>query len=290
MPGLSSTGLPTDTALVVTTSGSSGEPRGVILSHAALQASTRASLERLGCRPGERWVLALPVQHIAGLQVIARARALGTAPILVTDPGDPHAIGSACAAAHHVALVPTQLVRCLEAGVNLSHLRTVLVGGGPIPTTLSDRAAAAGIRMVRSYGMTELCGGCVYDGVPLDDVEVRIGSTDEARRPRLDVHDGSVGIILLRGPMRATGYLPPAASDAFLPDGWFRTDDLGSLEAGRLTVFGRRDDVIVSGGVNVPAPSVEQALRTLAGIEAEIAATDLSAVQVNDAALREELV
>jgi o-succinylbenzoate---CoA ligase len=108
---------------VVPTSGSTGAPRSVVLTHAALAASTAASLARLGCQPGERWVLALPLQHIAGLQVLARARALGSDPVLVERAGDPLAIARAVADAEHVALVPTQLVRCLDAGVSLAHLR-----------------------------------------------------------------------------------------------------------------------------------------------------------------------
>jgi o-succinylbenzoate---CoA ligase len=243
--------LPADTALVVPTSGSTGTPRSVVLSHAALAASTHTSLTRLGCRPGEHWVLALPLQHIAGLQVLARARALGTDPILVERAGDPQAIARAVSDAEHVALVPTQLVRCLDAGVPLDRLRTVLVGGAAITSALTERALAAGVPFVRSYGMTEMCGGCVYDGRPLDGVEV---ATDED------------GVIRLRGPMRASGYLETAASAAFTDDGWFTTDDLGALTDGDLTVHGRRDDIIISGGIKVSAARIEQELAGLPGV------------------------
>jgi len=254
--------VPAGTALVVPTSGSTGTPRAVVLSHAALAASTAASLAALDCAPGERWALALPVRHVAGLQVLARARALGTTPYVVPDPGDPAALAAAAAHAEHIAIVPTQLVRCLDAGVDLTRFRSVLVGGGPLAPDRAVQARAAGVRLVQSYGMTETCGGCVYDGLPLSGVEVDV-----------DGLPGEEGRIRLRGPMLATGYLDPSPADAarFTPDGWFITDDLGRLSADadgatRLEVIGRGDDVINTGGVKVVPATVEAALRTLAGV------------------------
>ena len=248
--------LPAGTALVVPTSGSTGTPRAVILSHAALAASTAASITRLGCTFGERWALALPLRHVAGLQVLARARALGTDPHAVLDPGDPAAIAEAANHAEHIALVPTQLVRCLDAGDDvtraLARFRTVLVGGGPLAPGRIAQARDAGIRLVLSYGMTETCGGCVYDGRPLADVDVAI-----------DADPGESGRIRLRGPMLAAGSLDPV-DDAtrFTPDGWFVTDDLGRLDAdGTLEVLGRVDAVINTGGVKVDPLTVETLLR-----------------------------
>jgi len=249
--------LPAGTALIVPTSGSTGAPRVVMLSHAALTASTAASLAALDCFPGERWALALPVRHVAGLQVLARARALGTAAYLVADPGDPRALAAASAHAERIALVPTQLVRCLDAGVDLTGFRTVLVGGGPLDPDRAAEARAAGVRVVQSYGMTETCGGCVYDGRPLPGVEV-------------EVVDGR---IRLRGPMLATGYLDASPEDAarFTPDGWFVTDDLGRLHTDPdghplLEVIGRGDAVINTGGVKVVPAAVEALLRTVVGV------------------------
>jgi O-succinylbenzoic acid--CoA ligase len=234
-----------------------------VLSHAALAASTAASLAALGCSPGERWALALPVRHIAGLQVLARARALGTSAHVVPDPGDPEALAAAATHAEHIAIVPTQLVRCLDADVDLTGFRTVLVGGGPLDADRAAQAGAAGVRLVQSYGMTETCGGCVYDGRPLSGAEVAV----------VEDRPGEAGRIRLRGPMIATGYLDPSPADAdrFTTDGWFVTDDLGRLHtdadgATLLEVIGRADDVINTGGVKVAPAAVEAALRTLASV------------------------
>jgi o-succinylbenzoate---CoA ligase len=237
------------TALVVATSGSTGEPKGVLLSHDALRASTEASLARLGCVPGDRWLLALPVHHVAGLQVLARARALGTAPMIV-DGGDLGAV--AAAEAEHVSLVPTQLARLLDAGADLARFRTILLGGARPDAALLGRAVVAGARVVVSYGLSESCGGCVYDGVPLEGVEVDVPASGPAGGP-----------IRLRGRVLCSGYRTadrdrPAADD----DGWLTTGDLGRLVAGRLEVVGRADDVVISGGENVPAAAVAARLRT----------------------------
>jgi O-succinylbenzoic acid--CoA ligase len=253
--------LPAGTALVVPTSGSTGEPRAIVLGHAALAASTAESVAALGCAPGERWVLALPLRHVAGLQVLARARALGTAPHVVTDPGDPHAIAAAADHAEHIALVPTQLVRCLDAGAEvitaLARFRSVLVGGGPLAPGRIAQAREAGVALTLSYGMTETCGGCVYDGRTLAGVEVAIEAPPGAP-------SDTPGRIRLRGPMLATGQLDPSPQDAarFTADGWFVTDDVGRLtEDGTLEVHGRADAVINTGGVKVDPTAVEALLR-----------------------------
>lgn len=237
-----------DVALVVATTGSTGPPKGVLLTHDALAASVAASLARLACQPGDRWTLALPVHHVAGITVLLRARALGTDAEVVAQSELPSAT------ADHVSLVPTQLTRLLDAGVDVARWRTILLGGAAPPPGLLARAAAAGARVVTSYGMTETCGGCVYDGVPLDDVEVAIA--DDGR-------------IRVRGPVLFGGYRPDAAAAArdglatghLDAEGWFTTADLGHLDAdGRLQVLGRADDVVVTGGENVSAPAVRAAL------------------------------
>lgn len=231
------------TALVATTSGSTGAPKGVELSHAALDAMAAASLARLGAEPGtDRWLACLPLVHVAGIAVLVRSRLLGT-PALVHPRFDPGAVADADATM--VSLVPTMLGRLLEAGVDLRRFRAILLGGAAPPPGLLDRARAAGARVVLTYGMTETCGGCVYDGVPLDGVAVAVGA--DAR-------------IAVRGPVLFTRYhAVPATGPG--PDGWFTTPDRGHWSPdGRLEVLGRVDDVIVTGGHNVAAGALARLL------------------------------
>lgn len=259
--------VPDGVALVVRTSGSTGAPRGVMLDAAALRASADATHDRLG--GAGRWVLSLPLVHVAGLQVVVRSLVAGLDPVVVAADGpfDGAAWLSAVAGAPDGAplygsLVPTQLervVRAAEQGADdagVRRLAAVLLGGAATPAPLLDRAAAVGLPVVRTYGMTETCGGCVYDGVPLAGVDVRLGG----------------GAVELAGPVLARGYLdrPDLDAASFVADGarrWFRTQDLGVLDGeGRLTVLGRRDDVLVTGGTKVAPAAVEAALALLPGI------------------------
>src|SRR5581483_6870485 len=241
-------GVSEDTAVIVGTSGSTGEPKGVLLSAAALRHSARASLARVGARPGERWLCCLPVTHIAGLQVLVRSLVGGTEPAWAAR-ADAQAIAeSAGAGVAHVSLVPTQLQRL---GVDLSILNTfksVLLGGAAANPGLLADARRAGVPVVTTYGMSETCGGCVYDGMPLDGV-------------RIDIRDGRVWI---GGAVLFQGYWGGSAAPA---DGWFRTGDLGSVDAaGRLTVLGRADDVINTGGHKVIPAEVTAALASCPGV------------------------
>lgn len=234
---------PAGTALVVPTSGSTGAPKGVLISHRALRASVRSGLDRLGCRPDDVWLACLPPHHVAGLLVLLRARELGTEPVLA-PAADPETVASADAS--HVALVPTMLARLLDADVDLTRFRTVLLGGAPPTPGLLERAADAGVCIVASYGMTETTGGCVYDGAPLDGVDVR--SDDDGR-------------IHVSGPVLADGYhRDPARTTASFTDGWFATNDRGRFEDGRLVVEGRIDDAVHTGGETVSTEAVAAAL------------------------------
>jgi O-succinylbenzoic acid--CoA ligase len=233
--------------LVVVTSGSTGSARAVLLTADAIRASASATLERLG-GPGS-WLLALPVSAIAGLQVACRSLLAGRVPVVL---GEHEPLAAAAARLpdgdrRYLSVVPTQLRRWLDAEPDaLRRFHAVLVGGAAADPGLLDRARAEEVAVVTTYGMTETAGGCVYDGVPLAGVAVR-------------VTDG----VELSGPVLALGYrCDPDATEAAFADGWFRTRDAGALGAdGRLTVHGRLDDVVISGGVNVAPQAVEAALR-----------------------------
>lgn len=226
--------------LVIETSGSTGRPKRVQLSRRAMRASVDATHARLG-GPGQ-WVLNVPPTYVAGVQVLFRSVRAGIEPII----GSQEPTHERC----YLSLVPTQLHRRLDAE-DLGRFSAVLVGGGPAQPADLARAAELGINVVRTYGMSETCGGCVYDGLPLDGVQIRI---DDGR-------------ILLRGPMLFEGYEgEPERTSAAFEDGWLRTHDLGRLDDGVLTVLGREDDVIISGGVKVPAQAVEQMLAPLGDV------------------------
>jgi O-succinylbenzoic acid--CoA ligase len=239
-------GVAEGTAVIIGTSGSTGVPKGVELSAAALRHSARASMDRVGARPGERWLCCLPVTHVAGLQVLVRSLTGGTEPVLA-ERADPETVASAGCA--YVSLVPAQLQRLLQAGVPLTGYSSVLLGGAAAPAGLLTAARDAGVPVVTTYGMTETCGGCVYDGVPLDGV-------------RAEVRDD--GRIWISGPVLFSGYLGGSRAPA---DGWFRTGDLGALDAaGRLAVRGRADDVINTGGHKVVPGEVAAALQACPGV------------------------
>jgi O-succinylbenzoic acid--CoA ligase len=249
------------TAVVVATSGSTGAPKGVELSAAALTASADATHARLG-GPGQ-WLLTLPAQHIAGVQVLVRSLLAGYAPASRGAQAFAHAVASMTGPRRYTSLVPTQLLRLLDDPPGLEALRTfdaVLLGGAATPAPLLARALAAGVRVRTTYGMSETAGGCVYDGVPLDGVRVRL------------VDD----VVHLAGPVLASGYrLDPAATAAAFVDGWFRTTDLGALHAdGSLEVLGRADFVINTGGVKVAPSAVEAVLTAQDGV-AEACVVDL---------------
>jgi O-succinylbenzoic acid--CoA ligase len=242
-PCVGGIGVPDDVAVIIATSGSTGTPKGVALTAAALRASAAASLRRLGALPGERWLCCLPPSHVAGLQVLVRALLSDSAPIMQRG-FSPEAV--ATARAEHVSLVPTQLRRMLDAGTDLSAFRTILLGGAAAPPGLLATVRAAGARVVTTYGMTETCGGCVYDGTPLDNVDLEI---------RAD------GRILIAGPVLFSGYrLRPDLTTACRAGRWYVTTDLGERAGGRLRVLGRADDVINTGGQKVVAAAAAEIL------------------------------
>ena len=259
--------VPLPVAVVVRTSGTSGLPKSVALSAGALLASAAATESAIG-GPGE-WVLALPGHYIAGIQVIVRAIAAGTEPLaLPAGPFTAAAFADTVLALRddrrrYTALVGTQLHRIVEAVEAGDHrvreavraLDAVLIGGGRLPAELAERADAAGARVRRTYGASETSGGCVYDGVPLAGVEVRIVD----------------GEVQLSGPTLAEGYLgdPERTAAVFLEEPgrrWYRTGDAGEWDGTRLSIVGRLDDVIITGGEKVSLGLVERVVQSLPGL------------------------
>jgi O-succinylbenzoic acid--CoA ligase len=237
-----------DAAVVVSTSGSTGRPKGVVLSRAAIQASVSLTHARLG-GAGD-WALALPAHYVAGLMVLARTIAAGTrAHPVRADLSDLPAVLPAMDRPRYLALVPTQLVRALpqpEIIAALAGFDAVLVGGAALDADVRRRAVERGISVIGTYGMSETCGGCVYDGTPLDGVSI-------------DLEPGT-GRILITSPTIFSGYrLRPDLTSDSLPDGTFHSWDRGSWSTdGRLEVLGRLDGAVISGGFVVDLEEVER--------------------------------
>ncbi len=254
-----------DTAVVIATAGSTGQPKGVELSAAALRHSARATLDRVGASPGQRWLLCLPATHIAGIQVLIRSLVAGTDPVVVTRADADVLAGSGCA---HVSIVPTQLRRLLDADPDAAWARgftSVLLGGAAAPAALVDGARAAGVPVITTYGMSETCGGCVYDGRPLDGVTVTTAAPAGGGTADGAAGDGRIRI---SGPVLFSGYRGrPDLTAAAMDGAWFVTSDLGLIGTdGRLAVRGRADDVIITGGEKVVAGEVAALLETCPGV------------------------
>lgn len=266
--------LPSGTAMVIRTSGSSGVPKAVALSASALLASARFTHEALG-GPGA-WLVALPSHLISGVQMLVRSAVSGIDPVFVDGPFDPAALLDAAermeGPRRYVSLVPVQFSRLLDlaerdpdAAETLQRFDAVLVGGQAVSLELRRRAHDLGVALRRSYGMTETSGGCVYDGVEIGDTRVRIRS----------------GEVQLAGSTLALGYVgdPAHTAERFIDDAdrdggstrWYRTGDAGELLGGMLTVTGRLDRVLVSGGVNVSLDQIEAVARQFTGWEDALA-------------------
>jgi len=231
---ISSEYAPSYAAVAIGTSGTTGAAKEVLLTSTALISSAKASNKFIGANSGDTWSLLLPLTHIAAVNVIIRSKELGTTPIDLRD------FDGEYPKANYTAIVPTQLFRALNGDQRLlSHLKStkaVLVGGAALSQTLRNQAELAGIKVVTTYGMTETCGGCVYDGVALEGIEIEIRN----------------GKICIKGPV--------LASSIPLIDGWFETSDLGEFNNDQLVVIGRSDDVIISGGENLSLNAVENSL------------------------------
>jgi len=220
-------------ALVIATSGSTGEPKGVVHTHTSIAASAQASNKRLGTTTRDHWLACLPVSHIGGFSVITRARAAGCQ-LSIHDSFDSDVVMHAArSGATMTSLVSTALAR-----VDASLFRKILLGAGPAPQNLPPN-------VVKTYGMTETGSGVAYDGVALDGVELRVDESGE---------------IFVRGAMLLRCYRD--GTDPKSVDGWLATNDLGSYINGVLRVDGRRGDLIITGGENVWPVQVEATIAT----------------------------
>ncbi|MDF9809453.1 O-succinylbenzoic acid--CoA ligase [Aurantimicrobium minutum] len=260
------TEAPDGTALLIQTSGTSGKPKTVALSAAALRASAESAHERLG-GPGQ-WLLALPLTYIAGMSVLVRSIESGTEPVFMpSGPFDARtflqSVSEMTGTRRYTALVPVQLARVLEEAEDnteaLESLRTldaVLIGGQALEPDLRERAQALGVKIVTTYGSSETSGGCVYDGVPLTGVNVEIAEGSDE--------------ILISAPQLASEYVgdEQRTADTFQNRNgeiWYHTGDAGTLENGVLTVLGRLDRVITSGGLKIDLDAVEAVVRGISG-------------------------
>lgn len=234
-----------ETMLVFATSATAGTPKLVELSRDAVRYAVTASNTLLGGSGDDVWVSCLPAAHVGGMLVLLRAVFLGTR-VEVLDRFDPRTVGER--PGQFISLVPTMLSRLLDAGIDLGSYHAILTGGGQLHPDLRARAEDTGARIVETYGLTESCGGVVYDGMPFPGTDIRIAD----------------GLIELRGPSVMTGYLhePAATAAAISGDGWLRTGDAGSIDDRAVRVLGRVDDLIDSGGEKVWPQEVETALST----------------------------
>ncbi|HET9672122.1 MAG TPA: AMP-binding protein [Actinomycetota bacterium] len=233
-------------AVVVATSGVGGEPKLAELHRVAVAVAVRTSAARLGASPGAPWLSVLTPAHVGGLLVLLRGAILG-APVKVLERFEPARLVEEGEGAAFVSVVPTMVRRLVDADLPL-HGLTLLVGGDALDPATAGAARSRGARLVATYGLTETCGGFVYDGVPLDGMSVR-----------LDPEGG----IEVAGPTLMEGYRLDGARTgaAFTTDGWLRTGDLGAIDDdGRLAVAGRADHVIRTGGEKVWPEEVERAL------------------------------
>lgn len=269
--------LPTEVderiAVVVETSGTSGTPKRVALSAEALLASATASADALG--GAGQWLLALPTHYIAGIQVLVRSIAANTRPV-VMPPGHFAAAGFASLAdtmdapLRFTSLVPAQLSRLIEAAEgddrirrSIARLDTILIGGQALAPALFERAMALGFTVKRTYGSSETSGGCVYDGRPIGDVRVRVtnGEVELSGAVLAEGYLGDDALTSLKFPVSVEGSLDGGAAARR----WYRTNDAGEVRDGVVSVFGRLDNVIISGGVKVSLDRVERIVQGLPG-------------------------
>jgi O-succinylbenzoic acid--CoA ligase len=233
-------------AVVIPTSGSTGIPKEVALTSKALFASAKAAHKYLKAKKNERWSLLLPINHIAGVNVLVRSIALQSEIIDLRGKNTNES-------AEYTSIVPTQLYRALNGDNDLlEHLRSakaVLVGGSPTADDLLEEAKSKNINVITTYGMSEMSGGCIYNNKPLSGVKVKIKKHQ---------------VIALSGPMQAKTYLNDQnAWKATTSKKWFITSDFGEYKKGKLIINGRIDDLIISGGEKISLATIEVTLNEI---------------------------
>ena len=256
---------PSDAASVLFTSGTSGRPKGVRLTIRNWEAAASASVQHLGHGPADTWLLALPLHHVAGLSILVRSAYVGGAVRML--PGfDPVAVATHLRrGVSVVSMVPTMLSRVLDIDPGpYDGLKAVLLGGGPIPDRVLDRASAAGLPVLPTYGLTETAGqvATLKPGAPIENKAHPL--------PGVDIRIDSDHRIAVRGPMLSPGYVGEPDRGA---EDWLVTGDLGTIDDdGALRVTGRADTIIVSGGENIDPAVVEATLLRVDGVQEALVA------------------
>ena len=264
---------PDDSFCIIHTSGTTGRPRGAVLTYGNFWASAAGSAFNLGVSPDDRWLACMPLFHVGGLSILLRSAIAGTAAII--HPGfDAAAVAEAIHSQRVtlVSVVATMLQRVLDADPRdaPATLRVVLVGGGPVPAPLLERAMARAFPVIQTYGLTESASQ-VATLAPADAAH-RLGSAGMpliTTRVRIDAPPGEPGEILVAGPVVMKGYFnDPESTERALRDGWLHTGDIGRLDPdGFLYMLDRRDDLIISGGENVYPAEVEAVILAHPAVE-----------------------
>ncbi len=231
---------------IIYTSGTTSQPKPVLLTYRNHWASAQASAANLGVDPGDAWLGVLPLFHVGGLQVLLRSAIYGTAAVI--EPGFDADRVKALLESGEVTLasfVATMVSRLRDAGLERApRLRAALIGGGPVPADLLDWAAQRGLPFLPTYGMTETASQVVTASEP---------GGPARPLPGVELRTTEDGELLVRGPMVSAGALGD--------DGWLHTGDRGRVDPdGSVHVEGRIGDTIITGGENVAAAEVEAAL------------------------------
>jgi o-succinylbenzoate---CoA ligase len=252
-------------ATIIFTSGSTGVPKAALHTFGNHYYNALGSNANIALRPGDRWLHSLPLYHVGGLSILIRCL-IAKATVALPEPGDPLGEAIAGSAATHVSLVSTQLSRLLQEDADLGGLEAVLLGGGPVPTSLVDEALARGLPLHTSYGLTEMASQVTTTPPDASIEELR---TAGRVLPNREVSISGRGEIMVRGETLFAGYVEGEELDCPLdPEGWFHTGDLGGLdEDGYLRVRGRIDNLFISGGENVQPEEIEEALCQLEGVD-----------------------